>query len=193
MRKILNTVEQSQLEPIIVKINPKELRNGIVMPKIKYEIVATIEHEEAFSGMVLPIPKVLIYFLNNNELKVVSTIIEETNETGECALTVREIAIKMQLSPPTVSGALYSLRKMGLLVEISNGERGNGKIRTLNYATVQHLNDLVEGEDPGIYSRIRKATRKTVILNLTREDVVKAYDRYVLPPDHDPEEEEEYD
>lgn len=192
MKKIPNRAKLPPPEPVMIKLNPKLLRGGIVLPKVKYEILATVETEEVFDGMVIPIPKVLIYFLSKNELMVVSTIMEETNENGECALSVQELAVKMRLSVPTLSNCLYSLRKIGLLLETPNGKRGAGRIRQLNYPAIQHLNDLVEEEDSGIYARIRKATRKINILNLTKEDVKGAYDTHVLEPGHDPAEEEEY-
>lgn len=192
MKKIPNRAKLPPPEPVVIKLDPKLLRGGIVLPKVKYEILATVETEEVFDGMVIPMPKVLIYFLSKNELMVVSTIMEEANENGECALSVQELAIKMRLSVPTLSNCLYSLRKIGLLLETPNGKRGGGRIRQLNYPAIQHLNDLVEEEDPGIYARIRKATRKINILNLTKDDVKNAYDTHVLEPGHDPAEEEEY-
>ena len=193
MKKIPNRAKLPPPEPVVIKLDPKLLRGGIVLPKVKYEILATIETEEVFDGMVIPMPKVLIYFLSKNELMVVSTILEEANENGECALSVRDLAIKMRLSIPTLSNCLYSLRKIGLLLETPNGKRGGGRVRQLNYSAIQHLNDLVEEEDPGIYARIRKATRKINILNLTKDDVKSAYDTHILEPGHDPAEEEEYD
>lgn len=183
----------SSKEPIIIEIDPKELKNGIVVPKVKYQVVATVEHQQVFNGMVLPIPRVLIYYLSKVELQVVATIIEQTNEVGECALTVKEIAKKIKGSTPTTSTALYALRRMGILKETPNGQKGAGRIRTLNYDAIQHLNDLVEGEDPGVFARLRKATRKSQIQKLGQYDLDKSYDSTVLPPDHDPEEEEEYD
>ena len=192
MKKIPNRAKLPPPEPVVIKLDPKLLRGGIVLPKVKYEILATVETEEVFDGIVIPMPKVLIYFLSKNELMVVSTIMEEANENGECALSVQELAIKMRLSVPTLSNCLYSLRKIGLLLETPNGKRGGGRIRQLNYPAIQHLNDLVEEEDPGIYARIRKATRKINILNLTKDDVKSAYDTHVLEPGHDPAEEEEY-
>lgn len=193
MKRVPQRAVLPQPEPIVIKLDPKQLKSGIIMPKVKYEVVATVEPEEAFNGMVLPIPKVLIYFLSNNELMVVSSILEETNEKGECALSVKELAVKVKISIPTLSNCLYSLRKIGLLLETPNGKRGAGRIRKLNYPVIQHLNDLVEGEDPGVYARIRKATRKINIQNMTKDDIKCAYDTHVLEPDHDPAEEEEYD
>nr|DAP29228.1 MAG TPA: Transcriptional regulator, MarR/EmrR family, emrR, transcriptional regulator, DNA-binding [Bacteriophage sp.] len=193
MKRIPQKAILAKPEPIIIKIDPKQLKTGIVLPKVKYQVLASVENELVFNGMVLPIPKVLIYYLTHNELMIVSTILEETNEYGECASSVKELATKIKISTPTVSSCLYSLRKVGLLQEAPNGQRGAGRIRKLNYTAIQHLNDLVEGEDSGIYTRIRKATRKTNIMNLTKDDIKNAYDNHVLEPGHDLAEEEEYD
>ncbi|MDE6023725.1 MAG: hypothetical protein K2G13_09525 [Muribaculaceae bacterium] len=192
MRHIPQRAKLPPPEPITIMVNPKDLKGGIVLPKIKYQVIATVETEEVFKGMVLPIPKVLIYFLNHNELMIVSTILEECTETGECSLSVQQLATKIKISIPTLTNCLYALRKVGLLLESPNGKRGAGRIRKLNYKAIQHLNDLVEGEDSGIYARIRKAVRKINIMNLTKNDIKQAYDHQVLEPDHDPAEEEEY-
>ncbi len=193
MKRIPQRSQLPKPEPIIIKLDPKQLKGGIVLPKVVYQVQVSVETEEVFNGMVLPIPRVLLYFLNHNELMIISTILEETNNNGECALSVKELATKIRISVPTISTCLYALRKIGLLLETPDGKRGGGRIRKLNYSAIQHLNDLVEDEDPGIYTRIRKATRKINILNLTKSDIKGAYDHKVLEPDHDPAEEEEYD
>lgn len=193
MKRIPKKAILAKPEPITIKIDQKELRGQIILPKIRYEILATVESEQVFHGMVLPIPKVLVYYLTHNELMIVSTIIEESSEHGECSFSVKELAAKTKISIPTISACLYSLRKMGLLQEAPDGKRGAGRIRKLNYTSIQHLNDLVEGEDSGIYTRIRKATKKIDIMNLTKEDIKNAYDNLILEPGHDPVEEEEYD
>lgn len=193
MKRIPQKAILAKSEPIVIKIDPKQSKTGIVLPQVKYQILETVENEQVFNGMILPIPKVLIYYLTHNELMIVATILEETNEYGKCISSVKKLATKMKISTPTASSCLYSLRKMGLLLEEPNGKRGAGRVRKLNYEAIQYLNDLVEGEDTGVYIRIRKAARKTDIMKLTKDDVTNAYDNHVLAPDHDPAEEEEYD
>lgn len=193
MRKIPQKAKLEKQKPILLKVDPTLPKGGISIPKITYQVVASVEEEEVYQGMILPLPRVLVYFLNHNELMTVATIFEHTRDYGECALTVKKMAAKLKLSIPTMSGCLYSLRKIGLLQEMPDGRRGGGRIRKLNYMAIQHLNDLCEGEDFGIFPRIRKATRKTDIMSLTKKDIKKAYDNRVLEPGHDPAEEEEYD
>lgn len=180
-------------DPITIKINPRELRSSIVIPEVRYEIVPVLDNVEVFRGMVIPIPKILIFFLNQNELMVMALIIEETNLHGECKLSTQQIADRIKRTKDRVYKSLYTLRKLGLLIEWPNGKKGNSRNRVVNFDTLQHLNDLVEGEDMGVYARIRKKTRKVNIMRLTKEDIKSAYDHRVLDPDHDPVEEEEYD
>lgn len=193
MKRIPKKAMLEKPKPILIELDPRQLKTGIALPKITYQILASVEEEEVYRGMVLPLPRVLVYYLNHNELLIVTTIFEYTRDFGECALSVKEMAAKLKLSIPTISNCLYSLRKISLLQEMPDGRRGAGKIRKLNYEAIQHLNDLCEDEDPGIYLRIRKATKKKDILHLTKEDVREAYDNKILEPEHDPAEEEEYD
>ena len=180
-------------EPVVIEVDPHELRSQIVVPRIQYRIVASFTNEVVFTGMVMPMPKVLMFFLTHPELLVVAKIIDETSHRTECTLSIKDFSISAKMAYAKISAAMHSLKRMGLMLEASAGTRRAGKNRKLNYEAIQHLNDLVEGEDPGIYSRIRRATRKRNIMGLTKEDVRGAYDNYVLEPGHDPEEEEEYD
>lgn len=194
MKKAPQKSQIPRPKPFKIKVDPLKLkRQSLVLPKVTYNVVASTEMEEVFTGSVLPIPTVLIYYLTHTELLVAAVIMEETNEHGECLLTVSELATRIKTTNATISTALYSMRRFGLLLETPNGMRGNGRNRMLNYQAIQHLNDLVEGEDPGIYVRIRRAASKKSIPNINAEDIRNAYDNKVLPPDHDPAEEEEYD
>lgn len=193
MKKIQKKAHLEKPKPVLIEIDPTENWQGIAVPKIEYRVVAEVGMEEVFTGMVLPIPRALLYFLSHSELMVLSVILEESFRTEGCFLTTKEIAKRIKASAPTVTNTLCSLRQMGILLERGNGQAGSGRIRKVNYKAVQTLNDLVQGEDPGIYSRIRKATRKKDIRLITKDDLQQAYDTHVLPPDHDPAEEEEYD
>lgn len=192
MRKIPRKAILEAPKPIQVEIDPLSKKETILMPEITYTVVASAEMKPKFTGAITPLPTVLINFLTYNELKIMAIILEESYRTGRCALSVLEMATRIASTPPTVSSALASMRKRGLLLEVPSGIKA-GRIRQINFKTIQHLNDLVEGEDPGVYARICKATRRTAIENLTKADIHKAYDNKVLPPDHDPAEEEEYD
>lgn len=193
MKRIPKRSQLPKPDPIIISIDPTASKSQIVIPKVTYQIVTNVVAKSVFNGGILPLPRVLVYFLNHNELLVVSTIFEESGPDGECALTVKQIAKRLQLSTPSVSAALYNLRKIGVLLEVPNGKRGSGKNRMLNYKAIQHLDNLLENEAVGVYPRVRTATRKTNILNLTKADIKNAYDNQVANPEYGPEEEEEYD
>ena len=193
MKKIPKKSQLPKPELITIKFDPLAKQQEIVMPKINYSVIATVDTEPKFTGEITPIPTILIHFLTHTELKIFSIILEDTYRKGQCCLTVQEIAVRIATTAATISTSLYRMRMRDLLLETPNGLRGSGKIRSINFKALQYLNDLVDGEDPGIYSRIARATLKKSILSLTKEDIRNAYDNKVLPPDHDPAEEEEYD
>lgn len=199
MRKILkinNKPNKSQAikpDPITVSINPLDKVHGIVIPEIQYTVTAEVDMKTKFIGKITPMPTVLMHILTHLELKIIAIIMEETCREGKCVLLLKDFVKYLNHTQPAISTAMGALRKRGLLIESRNGKNATKKIRALNFEAVQHLNDLVEGEDPGIYARIARATRKIDILHLTKEDIRNAYDNKVLPPDHDPAEEEEYD
>lgn len=183
---------------IVVKIDPQDIRagiRGISIPKASYEVkvIPKTEQEEAFTGNVLPIPKVLVFFLNKPELMLFAVILEDSMKFGECRLAVKEMEKLLRISQPTISNALYSLRKLGLLRERGDNRRGAGRVRRINFAALQHFDDLLADEDPGVLVRLRKNVRRYDISKFTKQDVREAYDHLVLPPGHDPAEEEEYD
>lgn len=181
-------------DPVNIKFNAAQVRqNTLVMPEISYEVVANTEMKEVFTGEITPMPTALIFYLNHVELMIVTVLMDEMMKNGGCSLAVKDIAKRICVTDVTINNAMVSLRKSGLLIEKKNGMKGNGKIRSVNYEALQHLNDVLEGENPGIYARIRRNMRKRNILNITKEDVWKAYNNKILPPEHDPIEEEEYD
>lgn len=193
MKKILNIDEVKLEKKVRITISPRELRSKLMIPKVQYYIAAEAKVDAVFSGMVMPIPKVLIYYLHSTELMILTLIMEECNDTGYCYFTNPEMSVRLGLSPVSIGIGLQSLRKMGLLAERPNGSQGAGRARRINYDTVQYLNDLMEGENPGVLVRVRKRFSRRSILKITKADIKNAYNNKLLDPDHDPAEEEEYD
>ena len=182
---------RNEKPPKSLKVEPQRIQNmDIAIPQLEYKVVAQPVLKTKFTGHVTVIPTVLIFYLNNQEFKVVATIIQETMERGACTLTAKQMSIRNSISMPTIYTVIHNLRKMGVIYEEREGV--NVK-RVIDFNAVQHLNDLVCIEDRGIYKRLRGKVHNKNINNLTEQDLEKAYDKYVLPADHDPEEEEEYD
>lgn len=177
--------------PETVGIPRQRIQNmDIAIPQLEYKVVAQPVLKTKFTGHVTVIPTVLIFYLNNQEFKVVATIIQETMENGACVLTAKQMSIRNSISMPTIYTVIHNLRKMGVIYEQREGWSVK---RAIDFDAVQHLNDLVSIEDRGVYKRLRSRVRNKNINNLTEADLQRAYDQYVLPVDHDPEEEEEYD
>lgn len=183
--------KQKTKPPEVIQIVPQRIQNmDIAIPKLEYKVIAQPVLKTQFTGHVTVIPTVLIFYLTSQEFKVVATIIQETMENGACTLTVKQIGIRHSIGTNTLYNTIYHLRKMGIVYE---KREGRAVTRAIDFNAVQHLNDLVSVEDRGIYKRLRRKVKNKNINNLTKQDIEKSYDKYVLPVDHDIEEEEEYD
>lgn len=177
--------------PETLDVVPQRLQEmDISIPGIEYKVVAQPILNKVFTGNVTVIPTVLIFYLRNQELKIVATIIQETMECGVCSLNSKQFAVRNSMFIQTVYTVLNNLKKMGIVYE---DRKGWEVLRAIDFEAVQHLNDLVAVEDRGVYIRLRKHAKFRNISKLTRKDVEKCYDLRILPPDHDIEEEEEYD
>ena len=177
--------------PKSLPVQPQRIQNvAFAIPKLEYKVVAQPILKTAFTGHVTAIPTVLIFYLNTMEFKIVATIIQETMENGVCLLTVAQFAIRLKTSPPTIYDNLYKLRKMGVVYE---DRQGRQVARAIDFNAVQHLNDILNIEDRGMYRRLRDKLKLKNINNIAKEDFNRVYDKHVLPADHDIEEEEEYD
>lgn len=174
-----------------IKFNPNRVQTtDIKIPNFNYKVVAETEEKTAFTGHVTLIPTVLIFYLHANELKVAATIMQEIMENGRCLLATKQFCVRLQLSKPTLYSSMKALRRLHVIIEKRHGWKVD---RSINYEAIQHLNDLVSIEDRGIYTRLRSKCKYRNIENITEKDLDGSYDKYVLPVDHDPEEEEEYD
>lgn len=174
-----------------IKIPPeKDLRMPISIPKVKYAVVKQSVLQTAFTGNVTVIPTVLVFYLRPSELRVVTTIIQETMENGVCELTAPQFCIRLKMSHPTFVKAMYNLTKMHVVYQERHGWKW---VRAVDFNSVQHLNDVLAAEDRGVYTRLRTRCKNKNINNIGQDDLNRIYDQHVLSPDHDIEEEEEYD
>lgn len=199
MRKIpkgLKTPKRAKIKkpkPIVLKINPYHGSNQLVLPRIEYEIVASLETDVKYTGPVTPLPTILYFLLSSLELRVLAVILNETYKNGKCNLSLDDISKHSFISVQSTSGVMKKLRHFGIVMETEDGVAGLKRFRTVNFETIQRLSDLMEGEDIGVCPRLRQRCRKRNWNNITKEDIQEAYDNRLLPPGHDPEEEEEYD
>lgn len=186
MRKIPKRITR-----VVVDTSQTISQMGIEIPQIDYKVIADVTMKEKFVGRVTPVPTVLIHYLRSVELKLIAIIIEETIKTGECKLTNDEFSQRLSCTIPTVYETKHKLKKMGLIqVEKWTDMRLRYYI---NWDAVNNLEKLTKDEPSAIMTFIRDASKTIRIEKLTRKDVEKSYTEKVLPPDHDPREEEMYD
>lgn len=183
--------KKREVIPETLPVIPQRIQKiPLAVPKIEYKVVAQQILKTEFTGHVTTIPTVLIFYLHAHEFKVVAAIIQETMEAGICLLTVKQLSVRLKVEPTTIYDTLYKLRRMGIIYEY---RQGRNVARAIDFEAVQHLNDLLDIEDRGVYCRLRGKTKLKNIRNITPKDLQQIYDKYVLPVDHDIEEEEEYD
>lgn len=193
MNKLVKRAEFSTKGEIVYKLDMRQIRSRITLPKITYSITAGVEEQGVFDGDAVPMPLAVLFFLGKLELKLFGVIEHECLCNEMCSLSVRQLAVRVKASVGSVRTSLYQLRKYGLVLESRNVKIKGGRFRKIDWKAVQRLDELTKGHDPGIFVRLRRATRKHDIMNLTEEDVMEAYDNKCLPINHDIEEEEEYD
>lgn len=183
--------QKAESPPKFIKVKPQKFSDApICIPKLEYKVVAQPVLKTAFTGRTIVMPIVLAFYLRDTEYKVVTVVLKETMDNGTCALNAKQFSTRLAYSLPNIYDTLYNLRRMGILYEYRSGRQ---VIRAIDFDAVQHLNDLTVNEDDGICRRLRKRLKFKNINNITKDDLKRAYDRYVLPTDHDIEEEEEYD
>lgn len=177
--------------PKTLPVKPQRIQNiSLAIPQVEYKVIAQPILETAFTGHVTAIPTVLIFYLNPLEFKIVAVILQETVESGICLLSAAQLASRLKINIKSVYDNTHALKKMGIIYE---QRQGFTVVRAIDFNAVQNLNDVLEEEDRGMYRRLRNKLRFKNINNITKEDLKRAYDKYVLPVDHDIEEEEEYD
>lgn len=183
--------KKQRIEKIVVDTSQTIQQLGIQIPKINYKVIADATMQTAFNGMVTPIPTVLIHHLRPIELLLVAVIIEETIEKGECVITQNDLCDRIGVEPPTVSSARLRLIRAGIIDYQRKTHAPS--VYTINWDAVNNLDKLMSGQPRAMMARVRKVTKKRKIANLDQSDLDAAYTQRILPPGHDPREEETYD
>ena len=129
---------------------------AVVMPVIQYKKVQYIDSEKKFEGEVVPIPSVLIEYLDKVELKVFAHILRQTRRRGACVARLMTMGNQMQLSNVTIANATSRLRQMGFIYYENAGHKRNKKI---DFNVIQSLNDMLKDMKPGAITALRKKAK----------------------------------
>ncbi len=107
-----------------------------------------------YDGELLPLPMVLVKYLNATELKVFAFILGKRNNNGGCHCRREAIAKELKTSTVTVSKILNRLEAMGIITQTRVGMRLDRKI---NFDTIQVLDELLADRLPGAAAAFRAA------------------------------------
>lgn len=183
--------KKQRIAQVVVDTSQTISQLGIQIPKIDYKVIADVTMQTAFNGMVTPIPTVLIHHLRPLELLFIAVVIEDTIEHGECFLKQEDFAARMGVALPTVSTTKSRLKKMEVITV--RKRQDNRYVCAINWDAVNNLDKLMQKEPRAIMARVRNTSRKCKLSKMNRSDIEAAYTERILPPGHDPREEETYD
>lgn len=173
---------------IIQKKEINEGENEILMPVA--DIAYSIREKKVFSGDVVPIPNVIIEYLDNKELQIFSLIFRHQRKHGSCIMRQRVIAEYMRCTQASIISAVNRLESMGIITKSrleSNNRRYSKKI---NFENIQKLDDFIKDKKPGAAAMLREEMGDSNISNIP-PNIVKRIEALYKWSD-DPAEDEEY-
>lgn len=162
--------------------------DGVRMPTIRYKTMASIGSEKVFTGEVVPIPAVLIEYLDKVELKVFSIILKHIREHGVCYIRIETLAKNLDVTPVSIANATSRLRKMNI---VKYNTRGRKREKTINFEAIQKLGDYLKNKKPGAITALRKKNGLQDIEKISPYIIEVINAKYSWHDD--PEEDEEYD
>lgn len=165
----------------------QEKANDIKIPQIKYKRVAYIESDKVFTGDITPIPSVLVDYLDKCELRIFAIVLRSIREKGFCIIRMEDIAKVLNISFVSASSAMTRLKKMGIIEYSSYGKR---KDKSINFATVQRLSEILQDKKLGAAAALRKKVNHSNINRLSQSALDYLEKNYSW--NDDPLEDEEY-
>lgn len=154
---------------------------------IRYKTTANIGSEKVFTGSIVPIPSVLIEYLDKTELKIFAIVLKQIRERGICYLRVESMAKNLGVTPASISNATSRLRKMGILEYASHGKK---REKIINFNAVKMLDDLMKDKKPGAVTALRKKNGLQNIGQTSQYNINYINNNYSWHDD--PDEDEEY-
>lgn len=161
--------------------------SGVKIPMIRYKTTADIGADKVFTGSVVPIPSVLVEYLDKTELKIFAIVLKQIRERGICYLRVESIARNLGLTAASISNATSRLRKMGILTYVPYGKK---REKIINFNAIQMLEDLMRDKKPGAIPALRKRNNLQNIEQTCQRNIDFINKNYSWHDD--PDEDEEY-
>lgn len=162
--------------------------SGVKIPMIQYKTVAHIVPDEVFTGSIVPIPSVLVEYLDKTELKIFAIVLKQIRERGICYLRVESIAKNLGLTTVSISNATSRLRRMGIMEYVPHGKK---REKIINFEAIKKLGDFLADKKPGAAPALRKKSGLQNIGQISQNNIDFVNQYYSWHEDL--EEDEEYD
>jgi DNA-binding MarR family transcriptional regulator len=173
---------------IIQKKEINEGDNEILMPVA--DIAYSIRERKVFSGDVVPIPNVIIEYLDNKELQIFSLIFRHQRKHGSCIMRLRVIAEYMRCTQASIINAVNRLESMGIITKSRMPGNNRRYSKKINFENIQKLDDFIKDKKPGAAAMLREEMGDNDISEIPK-NIAKRIEALYSWSD-DPAEEEEY-
>lgn len=165
-----------------------ENEDEIVIPKQRVRYIPQVSYVErkVFDGKVVPIPFVLLMYLHETEMKIVSVILDQIRTTGHCIIRVETMAKMLGMTKVSISNAYASLKRMNI---VTMKQHGRIQDKSINFRAVQKLHEVTDGLKPGAIAGLRRVMKDRDITDIPPMKKAIWLDKYIYK---DEIEEEEY-
>lgn len=162
----------------------------IVIPKIKYFMSSKMIPQTVFKGDVVPFPVVLLDYLKETEIKILSIIFRQHMRMGTCIMSLKRMGDVVGLSSVSISTAIKSLQKMGIIYYLNIGRARN---KCIDFEVIQKLWEYTKDWRMGGVWELRKIAGDAYIPDIQTYTLMRVASRYSNLDDmDDPIESEEY-
>ena len=136
----------------------------VPVPRIRYQPEMYYVDRKVFTGKTMPMPYVLLLYLNETELKVFTLIMDILRTTGHCEIRMQSVADILRTTRATVSEAYRKLKAMNLIKAVKIGRKNE---KTINFNAIQHLHEETKDMKPGAIVALRKMMKDRNVMDMT--------------------------
>ncbi len=166
-----------------------DVQDVIAVPDIKYKMVPEVGQKAQFTGTCVPIPAVLLEYLDRSELRLFGILLMVHRRTGKCTMRLPDLGKQMGMTHITVSKLMKKLQGMGIISLASGYGRRRNKV--IHFDAIQKLHDYLEDMKPGAASALRKKMKSKNVAEIPPS--IDLYMRSNYAYSDDEVENEEYD
>ena len=164
--------------------------NEIIIPKVKYYMTSKMIPQTVFNGDITPFPTVMLDYLKETEIKILSIILRQHRRMGTCVMSLKKMSQVLGLSSVSVATSIKNLQRMGVIYYLNIGRTRN---KCIDFDVIQKLWECTKDWRMGGVWELRKLAGESYIPDISTFTIMQVAARYSTLDDmEDPVESEEY-